>query len=383
MELAVYYTYFALLLVALGYAVGRLVRNGNRNQALCVFLISCIILCHFTEMWYKMIFRPDFEFSGSMLRLTNLCTSMVIPLIYTYTCKQFHIRIFSATTYCIYGITAICLFESMYLTLDNVFPASPIERPHIHIFLSGQEILYWNIYEVPLFFQSLMVTLKMYKLRRKMKREKWSMSPKGMKYLTVLVASMVLALFIALLPDNVWNSVTTAMYIGSYTILGLILLWMIANRYDKFAVVNEENEPEYLEVKPKTASMRERFERLIAEEKVYLNPQLSLVDVATMLGTNRTYISKMINETYGESFSAHINRQRLEYAKVYMEENPRAKIEVIANECGFGSTSSFNKCFKSIVGVTPSAWMKGEHVVTTTETEEDAHSNSTDEEGFE
>lgn len=359
MELALYYCYFAALIVALGHTTFRLVAINKKYQALTVVAISCVILCHFIETWYKMIYRPDFEFEGGMLRLTNFITSIIIPLLYTYTSRQFHIRLLSATTYCLYGITLVCVFESMYLTLDNVFPAEPIDRPHIHIYLKGQEILYWNIYEVSLFFQALMVSLKIYKLRRKMKRERWSLTPHGMKYLTVVVIAMVLALLIALLPDNAWNSVTTATYMGTYTVLGLILLWMIANRYDKYAIVNEKNEPEYLEVRPSANTMMAQFERLVNDEKIYLNPHLSLVDAAQMLGTNRTYVSKMVNENYGDSFSNYINSKRLEYAKAYMKEHPRDKIEVIANECGFGSTSSFNKYFKSALGITPSAWMKG------------------------
>lgn len=381
MELAIYYCYFALLICALGYTTFRLVSNGKKHQAVIVVAISCVILCHFFETWYKMIYRPDFEFSGGMLRLTNLITSIIIPLVYTYTSRQFHIRLLSATTYCLYGIALVCVFESMYLTLDNIFPAEPIDRPHIHIYLKGQEIIYWNIYEVALFFQALMVSLKIYKLRRKMRREHWSLTKNGMNYLAVVLTAMILALFLALLPDNAWNSVTTALYMGSYTVLGVVLLWMIANGYDKYAIVNEHNEPEYLEVAPKVNSMKANFERLVLEEKIFLNTQLSLTDVSQMLGTNRTYVSKMVNESYGESFSNYINRQRLEYAKAYMDEHPNSKIEVIANECGFGSTSSFNKYFKSVVGVTPSAWIKGERpAVATTETEESAHSNSLEDE---
>lgn len=367
----IYYIYFAAIVIALGYTVYRMCKDDRKTEAFIVFVISCIIMCHFGDTWYKMIFRPDFEFHGVMLHLTNLCTSILIPIIYTYICRQFHLHMFSATAYCIYGIAAICLFDSMYISIDSMAPTMALGNPHIHIFLNGKELWYWNIYEVPLFFQSLMVTLKMLKLRNKMHREKLNVSHKGLQFLSTLVFAMFLALIIALIPDNGWNSMTTAIYMGTYTVLGVVLLIMISKRYDVYAIVNEENEPEYLEVTPKFDPMNESFKKLVEEEKIYLNPQLSLVDVAQMLGTNRTYVSRMVNETYGESFSAFINRYRLEYAKTYMAENPRAKIDTIASECGFGSTSSFNKLFKSVMGTTPSAWIKGDNSAHyTSETEE-------------
>lgn len=55
-----------------------------------------------------------------------------------------------------------------------------------------------------------------------------------------------------------------------------------------------------------------RFERYMCESKPYLNPKLRITDVAAGLGTNRSYISSLVNGQYGMNFSRYVNRLRLE-----------------------------------------------------------------------
>lgn len=358
MTIAIYSIYLLIFIIAFAFAQRQFIIKKNYKQALAVAGLALIAVGHFYATWYKMILHPDFEYQGVMLKLTNLCTSLLIALTYTYVCKRFHIRIFSATAYAIYATTLICFFDSMYLVLDDVSPAVSSLQPHIHIFYKGEELWYWNIYEVPLFFQSFFVAQKIVRVNRKMSREEWKMSKKGFRFLMVLVATMITALVVALIPDNGWNDITKPAYFGSFAIFCTILVTMMGLGYDHFAIINKENEPQYLEVAPKFSNMSERFRKLVEEDRIFLDTQLSLMDVAEKLGTNRTYVSKMVNEAFHETFTSYINRHRLEYAKQYMKENPNAKIETTALECGFGSTSSFNKFFKSMEGVPPTAWNK-------------------------
>ncbi len=92
------------------------------------------------------------------------------------------------------------------------------------------------------------------------------------------------------------------------------------------------------------------------EEKVYLR-QITIEDVAKMVGSNRTTLSQFINREYGCTFREYVNGLRIEYAKTYYREHPNVKQEVLAEVCGFADAPSFNKKFKSVVGVTPRMWL--------------------------
>ena len=55
------------------------------------------------------------------------------------------------------------------------------------------------------------------------------------------------------------------------------------------------------------------LETLMNEDKVYRQSDLSLEKAATMLNTNRTYLSQVVNEKAG-SFASYVNRYRLQEA---------------------------------------------------------------------
>lgn len=100
-----------------------------------------------------------------------------------------------------------------------------------------------------------------------------------------------------------------------------------------------------------------RFQHLMTDEKIFLQPKLTLADVADMLETNTTYLSRMVNTAYNLGFPELINTLRIDYAEQYLLENSDAKQSEIATKCGFLSASSFNTVFKRITGVTPKIWV--------------------------
>ncbi|MBR6246497.1 MAG: helix-turn-helix domain-containing protein [Bacteroidales bacterium] len=104
-------------------------------------------------------------------------------------------------------------------------------------------------------------------------------------------------------------------------------------------------------------SLLSRFQSLMLNEKLFLQPGLSLVEVSEKLNSNKTYVSKMVNNTYNLGFPELINTLRIDYAEEYILSHRNAKQEEIAAACGFISASSFNNTFKKITGVTPKVWV--------------------------
>ena len=104
-------------------------------------------------------------------------------------------------------------------------------------------------------------------------------------------------------------------------------------------------------------SLRIRFEDLIVSEQLFLKQGIRLSDIAAKLDTNRTYISRLVNNTYNMSFSDYINTLRIDYAEQYLLHNRNAKQSDIAAACGFPDASAFNSVFKKITGVTPKIWL--------------------------
>lgn len=104
-------------------------------------------------------------------------------------------------------------------------------------------------------------------------------------------------------------------------------------------------------------TLLEQFISYMAEKKPYLNPNLSISDVAHALRSNRTYISVLINENFEKNFRDYINALRIEHAKQIMLKNPDEILEVIAEKSGFGSDSQFAKKFKEVENISPKQWL--------------------------
>lgn len=100
-----------------------------------------------------------------------------------------------------------------------------------------------------------------------------------------------------------------------------------------------------------------QFERFMIDEKAYLNPELNLQTIADALDSNRSYISRLVNDEYQTSLPDYLTRLRVQYAMKYMAVNPFAKQENIALNCGFKNAQNFNKKFKEITQLTPKQWV--------------------------
>ena len=104
-------------------------------------------------------------------------------------------------------------------------------------------------------------------------------------------------------------------------------------------------------------SLMGRFQQMMSQEKAFLHPKISLTDVATYLGTNKTYISRLVNNTYHMSFPDLVNTLRIDYAEEYIVSHRGAKQADIAAACGFPSASALNNAFHKVTGLTPRIWL--------------------------
>ena len=96
-----------------------------------------------------------------------------------------------------------------------------------------------------------------------------------------------------------------------------------------------------------------QLHRIFEEEHLYLNPKLTIMDLAQAIGTNRTYISNYLNNVLGTTFFDYVNQYRLSYAEQLLRQT-KMSIEEIADRSGFNSRSTFRRAFLKRFGCTPS-----------------------------
>lgn len=100
---------------------------------------------------------------------------------------------------------------------------------------------------------------------------------------------------------------------------------------------------------------RERLLRLMEDEQPWLEPELTLAELAHRLRTNTSLLSHVINTGCGQNFNDFVNRYRVAEAERKLQDPRLAHYSLvgIALECGFNSKSTFNRVFKKLTGRTP------------------------------
>lgn len=101
-----------------------------------------------------------------------------------------------------------------------------------------------------------------------------------------------------------------------------------------------------------------RLREYMENERMFLNPKLTLTEVATAIGTNRTYLSEYLNNDLGTTFYEYVNGFRIKEACSLLSSNERKTLAEIAELSGFNSLSTFNRAFIKSIGETPARYLK-------------------------
>lgn len=106
--------------------------------------------------------------------------------------------------------------------------------------------------------------------------------------------------------------------------------------------------------------IHQQLQKLMETKKPYLEPKLSLNELAEYLDISPNHLSQVINQYEGKNFYDYINKYRVEEFKkrALTPVNQNYSILAIALDSGFNSKSSFNQVFKKMVGKTPSQYLK-------------------------
>lgn len=152
-------------------------------------------------------------------------------------------------------------------------------------------------------------------------------------------------------------SLTHSLFLFFIGYVGYHQNFTVANFFDD---VNDYNKKLQIakEIKQSTLEniiTKKQLYDLVVENELYKNPELRITDLALMLATNRTYVSRIVNEEMKTNFCDWVNSFRIEYVKETMEDpdfNHLSLLE-IAEMSGFSSLSAFYRVFKEKEGVTP------------------------------
>ncbi len=98
------------------------------------------------------------------------------------------------------------------------------------------------------------------------------------------------------------------------------------------------------------------LEQQMSGQKSYLNPNLTLAQLAKRAGCTQAQVSQVLNDKLSKSFNTYVNEYRIAEAKQVLADAPQLNMDTVAERCGFNSSSTFYSTFKKVAGQTPASF---------------------------
>lgn len=182
-------------------------------------------------------------------------------------------------------------------------------------------------------------------------------------FMVILILSFAVQIVFTLFPTN--DGLNLLILILLFVMLIFIMSAIIKGlRSDvSFIASLSQNEGDHKIIKTLTTEELDKLRRLkeiMQSDKPFLNPSLSLQDLANLMKLSARELSYLINQGEGHSFFDFVNSYRIQYAqdKIIHAEDKKQTILEVMYASGFNSKSSFNTAFKKHSGHTPTQWKK-------------------------
>lgn len=145
-------------------------------------------------------------------------------------------------------------------------------------------------------------------------------------------------------------------YLGTAFLFSAVIIffgiWALKNPF-LFKINKEKYSSSSLSYEESVLNI-DQLDALMKDEKLFLDPDLTLTKTSAQLGISTKQLSQAINQVYKKNYSQYIANYRVEEAKrlLHSTEYANFKISAIAYDSGFNSISSFNTTFKKLTQLT-------------------------------
>ncbi|MBL7745135.1 MAG: helix-turn-helix transcriptional regulator [Chitinophagaceae bacterium] len=223
----------------------------------------------------------------------------------------------------------------------------------------------------------LFITLKAFRTYQSYVKQNFSSTDEirfdWLRNLLYTISAGVLVFFLFELVGLLNNGITYKFQWYAYLGLGIVIYYLSIAGYFTYPrslqrlhfepakesapkVTNED----IIEAKPELDKWKQRLLEHMERGKPYLEPELSLADLAKRLNTNTSVLSKVINDGTGRNFNDFINSYRVQEViqKLKQGEQKTQTLLGIAYDCGFNSKATFNRSFKKVTEKTPKEFIE-------------------------
>lgn len=213
---------------------------------------------------------------------------------------------------------------------------------------------------IPLYFG--WCALKIFRFQRSLKNNFSNSDKIHFNWILFLMAGILVIWIVVIVAKNeelITKAIAVFLILLGY--FGITQVDVFSKRTTQSALIKDPK-PKYTNSGlgyPEIDRLHQTLIHLLQTEKPYLNPELTLQHLASLIGTQAHHLSQVINDKEQKSFYDLINGWRIEefLKEVKSEKNKNYTLLSIAYDCGFNSKASFNRNFKKYTGKTPTEYL--------------------------
>jgi len=125
----------------------------------------------------------------------------------------------------------------------------------------------------------------------------------------------------------------------------IIGIWILKQQKPEidFTILVQHSSDDNEEFPCREEILLEKLLHHFEKDKPYLVPNLNLTTVAQNLGTNRSYLSALINNKFEINFNSFVNQYRVDFIENQLKNNLNVSKDELIFSGGFGSISSFKR----------------------------------------
>ncbi|SMC42615.1 helix-turn-helix domain-containing protein [Cellulophaga tyrosinoxydans] len=339
--------------------------NKNKNSKAKTLLIITVLSLTLSNLQYWLIdigIRDKYQIPKVVYVQFEL---LILPFFYlfirNYIQKKSNKKIIYLLLFpFVLGMTYQILAYIMYL-----------ERPLLKKYNLIAEILTLS-FSIILIFLSFIEINKFEKLNNKLDYNKIGISTNWLKY--SMISGIILIILWILTTQLFYNNNPSGIkiYYPLWIGISIVIYWIgikglieLRVYYERRVIRNtyhgvQEHKPT---IDKKNSKGNILFQQLLNDfenQKIYLNPNLSLDVLAAKYNVSSGYLSQIINKYSDEGLADLVNNLRIKEAQNMLLDKSfeNYTIESIALESGFNTKTNFYKVFKKLVGLTPNEYKK-------------------------
>ncbi len=342
-------------------------RISNNNRSANMILSSLLVLATVMLIGRFVYFR---FLNGWVFQWSLLVDSVVFlfgPLLYTYIRRL----LFKANTSYRLPLVHFIPFMGM-IGIAVYYIVFYSTEAYYQLLVTGDLTLVFEVLTIIMISFNIIYLIKSFKLLKRYKaneKDTFSFDQTPLTYLYFFCIAFAICLIAWLFSfinatfldkyltfvnyESVWVAIPVFIYVIGYFSL---------KQPELFRMPLEPKTPEKKDrlTQFETELLREKLNSLMVNEKVFLQSNLTLKDVAETLKTSTNNISWLLNNVCKTTFYDFINSYRIKefVVKVENKEHLQHTILALSFDAGFNSKSTFNKAFKIVMNDTPSNFIK-------------------------